>query len=192
MLDPRISYEGLLSDCDNDRSAISLLNLFKDRLHAHYLANYAKGSSAASTPTQTAPSISSGSPQKVDFTARYKKARMFVDELEEYFKLPLESFDRCDPIQWWASRHAQFPNLSRLARDILSIPGVCFSTNSFVGLLLNVYPGSAVAVEWIFSGGRDTISLRRASLKPETIRTLMLVKQRLRLAREAIQDILGD
>ena len=57
---------------------------------------------------------------------------------------------------------------------------------------MNVYPGSAVAVERIFSGGRDTISLRRASLKPETIRTLMLVKQRLRLARKAIQDILGD
>lgn len=37
--------------------------------------------------------------------------------------------------------------------------------------------GSAVAVERIFSGGRDTISLRRASLKPGTICTLMLVKQ---------------
>lgn len=79
-----------------------------------------------------------------------------------------------DPIHWWAGRRAQFPNLSRLARDILSIPG------------------SAVAVERIFSGARDTISLRRASLKPETIRTLMLVKQRLRLARGVIQDILGD
>jgi hypothetical protein len=43
--------------------------------------------------------------------------------------------------------------------------------------------GSAVAVERIFSGGRDTISLRRASLQPETIRTLMLLKQQLRLAR---------
>ena len=41
-------------------------------------------------------------------------------------------------------------------------------------------PGSAVAVERIFSGGRDTISLRRASLQPETIRTLMLVKQQLK------------
>ena len=49
-----------------------------------------------------------------------------------------------------------------------------------------------MAVKHIFSGGRDTISLRRASLKPETIRTLMLVKQRLRLARTAIRDILGD
>jgi hAT family C-terminal dimerisation region len=52
--------------------------------------------------------------------------------------------------------------------------------------------GSAVAVERIFSGGGDTISLRRSSLKPDTIRTLMLVKQHLRLARMAVQDILGD
>ncbi|KAJ7042244.1 hypothetical protein C8F04DRAFT_946234, partial [Mycena alexandri] len=45
--------------------------------------------------------------------------------------------------------------------------------------------GSAVAVERIFSGGRDTIGLRRASLKAETIEILMFVKARLRLAKEA-------
>ena len=38
--------------------------------------------------------------------------------------------------------------------------------------------GSAVVVERIFSGGRNTISLRCASLKPD-IRILMLVKRRL-------------
>jgi len=43
-------------------------------------------------------------------------------------------------------------------------------------------PGSAVAVEWIFFGGWDTISLRYASLQPETIHTLMLVKQQVRLS----------
>ncbi|KAJ7348520.1 hypothetical protein DFH08DRAFT_698518, partial [Mycena albidolilacea] len=52
--------------------------------------------------------------------------------------------------------------------------------------------GSAVAVERIFSGGRDTISLQYASLKPDTIRTLMIVKQRLRLVLNAVQEILGD
>ena len=57
--------------------------------------------------------------------------------------------------------------------------------------VITVVLGSAVAVERIFSGGRDTISLRRASLKPDTIRTLMLVKQHLRLACQAIQDIVG-
>jgi hypothetical protein len=49
--------------------------------------------------------------------------------------------------------------------------------------LLMCSPGSAVAVERIFSGGRDTISLRRASLTPDTIRVLMLVKKRLHLTR---------
>jgi hypothetical protein len=42
--------------------------------------------------------------------------------------------------------------------------------------------GSAVVVERVFSGGCDTISLRRASLHPETIKILMLVKKKLHLA----------
>jgi hypothetical protein len=37
-----------------------------------------------------------------------------------------------------------------------------------------------------------TSSSRASSLKPETIRTLMLVKARLRMARTAIIEILGD
>jgi hypothetical protein len=41
-----------------------------------------------------------GSPQKVNFTKRYKQhARSDIDELEEFFKLPPEDFDNCDPIQ---------------------------------------------------------------------------------------------
>ncbi|KAJ8089160.1 hypothetical protein PM082_014408 [Marasmius tenuissimus] len=52
--------------------------------------------------------------------------------------------------------------------------------------------GSAVAVERMFSGGRDTIALRHASLKPDTIRTLMPVKARLRKARKAVIEVLGD
>ncbi|KZW00769.1 hypothetical protein EXIGLDRAFT_576667, partial [Exidia glandulosa HHB12029] len=71
-------------------------------------------------------------------------------------------WDTCDPIAWWVGRRAQFPQLSRMALDILSIPGI------------------AVAVERIFSGGRDTVSLRRASLSPDTIRVLMIAKQVLR------------
>jgi hypothetical protein len=53
--------------------------------------------------------------------------------------------------------------------------------------------GSAVAVERIFSGGCNTIRLRRASLNlAKTIQTLMFVKARLRLARKAIIDLVGD
>jgi hypothetical protein len=123
-----------------------------------------------------------------------------MDEVQEYFKLPCENFDTCGPLQWWAGRRLQFPNLSRFARNILSIPGE-FTTDfflsfnhilMFLSLLLcsNIYVGSAV--EQIFLGGCDTISLCHASLNPETIRTLMLVKQQLRLARTAVHDILRD
>jgi hypothetical protein len=105
--------------------------------------------------------------------------------------MPQEDFENCNPVQWWHQRRAQFPNLYRLTRDIFSIPGICFlvifvDTVYSQGLLGWVL-GSAVAVERIFSGGRDTISLRRASLKPETIRVLMLVKRRLILKRCSAQ-----
>ena len=43
--------------------------------------------------------------------------------------------------------------------------------------------GSPVAMERVFSGGWDTISLRCTSIKPQTIRILMLIKQKLQLAR---------
>jgi hypothetical protein len=39
---------------------------------------------------------------------------------------------------------------------------------------------------------RDTIGLRRASLKAETVKTLMFVKARLKLARKAVIDLVGD
>jgi len=48
-----------------------------------------------------------------------------------------------------------------------------------------VFAGSAVAVERIFSGGHDTISLRRASIQPEMVRTLMLVKHCLQLKKNS-------
>ncbi|KAF8440933.1 hypothetical protein L210DRAFT_3400461 [Boletus edulis BED1] len=60
------------------------------------------------------------------------------------------------------------------------------TTDFFLHLLISPLLGSAVAVEWIFSGSHNTISLHRASLNPETIRTLMLVKQQLHLARTTL------
>jgi hypothetical protein len=44
-----------------------------------------------------------------------------------------------------------------------------------------IVSGSAVAVEHVFSGGHNTISLQCASLWPETIKVLMLVKKKLHL-----------
>ena len=77
------------------------------------------------------PSTSQGhdtSPQKVNFTSRFKQRMPAThNELEEYFRLPQEDFDTCNPLAWWAGRRSQFPNLSRFARDVLGIPGTTHS-----------------------------------------------------------------
>ena len=195
-------YEGLKSDCVSDPSLLADLDAAKCKLKTFYQQNYVRHSQ--STNLQLTPSSSSvisrnssfsvtGSPEKVNFISRYQvKDRAMFDEVDEYFKLPWEDFESCKPLQWWLGRCSQFPNLYQLVCDIFSIPGKPLNLLPFELLETKINTvGSAVAVKWFFSGGRDTISLRRASLIPDTIWVLMLVKQRLRLARISLQtDIL--
>jgi hAT family C-terminal dimerisation region len=125
VLDPRISYEGLTGDYAQDPDLLADLEKAKSALHTFYHDHYSSFTSRNEKNSSTvAPVIQNGSPQKVDFTARYKRTnRRVSDELEDYFKLRQEDFDMCRPLDWWLGRRAQFPNLYRLARDILAIPG---------------------------------------------------------------------
>ncbi|CAK5270384.1 unnamed protein product [Mycena citricolor] len=181
LLDPHISYQSLCEDYADDISLTLDLETAKTKLHAHYNEHYATAAKD-STPGSMEPDplVAGSSKQpKRKLTDRYnRKPRDLTgtDELTEYFKLdPAKNdFDTCDPIAWWVKHRDDFPKLSKLALDILSIPG------------------SAVAVERIFSGGRDTISLRRSRLEAGTIRALMLVKNRLKMAREDIKLALGE
>ncbi|KAF4620479.1 hypothetical protein D9613_001146 [Agrocybe pediades] len=170
ILDPRITYEDLRSDYQDDEDLLNGLERSKADLYRHFDAFYAHVANRAALPTSSGynqpvsrHSHSQDSPS-FDFTARFrqKPQRRTLNELDEYLRLPAQEFYSCDPIQWWYAQRTRFPALSRLAFDILAIPG------------------SAVAVERIFSGGRDTISLRRASLRPDTIRVLMILKQAIR------------
>ncbi|KIJ36210.1 hypothetical protein M422DRAFT_261541, partial [Sphaerobolus stellatus SS14] len=177
---------GLSEDHISEAEFLEHIEDRKRDLESHYAVHYAGQVSSSTKLSQPSPSTSSvlhrtssnltSSPEKINFTARYAIRRPAAErnELEEYFRLMPEVWEECNPVTWWGARHAQFPNLSRLARDVMSIPG------------------SAVAVECIFSSGRDVISLRRARLKPDTIRTLMLVKQRLKLARVVVKEVLGN
>jgi hypothetical protein len=123
VLDPRISYSGLLADCGDDLEARAHLESSKEKFHAHFRAKYEKPLRSTTAPV-TSNSMTNGSPQKVDFTSRYRNLpQAFTDEVQEYFKLPRENFDTCDPLQWWAGRRSQFRDLSRFARDMLAIPG---------------------------------------------------------------------
>lgn len=125
MLDLRISYEGMKADYADDPMLSDHLEQSKANLFDYFNDNYANASVLVPTPTsesvQPAPTV--GSPQK-SFTSRYRrKEKLSINELEEYFKLPAEDFDACNPIRWWCGRQAQFPNLYSLACDILCIPG---------------------------------------------------------------------
>jgi hypothetical protein len=126
VLDPRISYEGLKIDYGDDLTLFDHLEESKANLFQYFDENYATRRSrtpSSPPPTPVQAPLADGSPQK-SFTARYhRKEKFSTNELEEYFKLPAEDFDTCNPIQWWVGRRSQFPRLFQLARDILCIPG---------------------------------------------------------------------
>jgi hypothetical protein len=189
VLDPRIGFAAFRADCDNDSDLLTHVDETLEKLRQHY-KDYYELKPHSRVPFEQPPSAVPvrRSPRKHDFTARYKTTQVSKNELEDYLCLRQEDWDICDPIQWWATRRCQFPNLSQLARDILSIPGTVTSGIFVSVLLLIIAEGSSVAVERIFSGGRDTISLRRASLQPETIRVLMVLKSRLQLTRYSLSN----
>jgi hypothetical protein len=83
----------------SDHLEQSKLNLF------HYFdKHYANANTPGllSAPSTSAPTaLVEGSPQK-SFTDRYcRKERGSTNKLEDYFKLPAEDFDACNPIHWW-------------------------------------------------------------------------------------------
>jgi hypothetical protein len=128
VLDPRISYEGLKADYAEDILLSDHLDESRTNLFKYFNDNYANAniparpSSPSTSSVRSAP-VMAGSPQK-SFTARYRrKEKTYINELDEYFKLPAEDFDACNPIHWWIGRRPQFPNLYCMARDILCIPG---------------------------------------------------------------------
>jgi hypothetical protein len=119
-------YSGLKDDYKDDLTLSSYLDGAKDGLATHFHQFYAnRTQSSKLSPSNNNPTGStSTTTTKFDFTARYsKKERQTLDELEEYLKLYPEDFESCCPFKWWLGRKAQFPNLYRLATDILSIPG---------------------------------------------------------------------
>ena len=74
--------------------------------------------------------------------------------MEEVMKLKKGS----DVLMWWKSNSKKYPNLSRMARDYLAIPGTSASS------------------ERIFSSGKELISDRRNSLSPDTIQACQCLK----------------
>src|SRR5271168_5365027 len=94
VLDPRIMYEGLEEDFATDPDLLSHLATSKQQLQTFFDTNYVPRSRQSVSRQSSSTSVTSHSPQKVDFTSRYQKKDrvVVVNELDEYFKLPREDF----------------------------------------------------------------------------------------------------
>lgn len=116
-------------DYVNDPSLAAYLESSKQDLQEYFEDHYANKHAAPLQIPSHPMAMSTAPPHSPhkDFTARFqRKDKAVVSELEEYFKLPQEDFQTCNPIHWWTGRRAQFPNLFWLAHDLLSIPGMGF------------------------------------------------------------------
>ena len=100
------------------------------------------------------------------------KAAELKDELARYLSTDPEQV--LDVLLWWTEHKATYPNLSRMALDYLSIPGMypftseidrhadtCFAT------------ATSTDVEWVFSQGILLLSHIRNRLLSQSIRALM-------------------
>jgi hypothetical protein len=116
-------------DYADNPELFSYLDGAMEELRRLYITHYAtdRAAQAAQHPLTELPSSASSSrdksPTKVNFTSRYRRERTERDELAEYFKLPREDWEGCNPLHWWLGRRGQFPCLFGLARDLLTIPG---------------------------------------------------------------------
>ncbi len=130
------------NDYTGDHLLADYLEDSKRDLYDYYNTHYANRVPSTLQPTVPAAAMASlfkvqGSPQKVDFTSRYRKKAAVVDELTAYFNLSQEDFGSCSPVKWWFNKRGDFPNLFHLAHDILSIPGTSLVVSWLNDLILN-------------------------------------------------------
>ncbi|EIW51901.1 HAT dimerization, partial [Trametes versicolor FP-101664 SS1] len=91
------------------------------------------------------------------------------DELNDYLESPVDPTK--DALAWWHARRLQFPRLSRMALDYLSIPA------------------TSVDVERTFSRGRRLLSHVRSRLSAQTTRAVLCLSDWVRWDLVKSQDI---
>ena len=106
------------------------------------------------------PAASVESPHSAYVTEKlFKKPRLGPESLSQEFRRYLrEPTVDTDTLEWWKIRFGSYPNLSRMARDYLGVPG------------------TEASAERNFSGARRLITDERASLSDETIQAVQCLK----------------
>lgn len=119
----------MAADYSDEAELLESLIEYKAALHSHFNTHYAGQSTSQvlllDAPAKLRSTLDETFTSTFDFTARIRRRpQAALNELDEYFRMPRQEFSSCNPVQWWYTHRFQFPNLYRLARDILSIPGL--------------------------------------------------------------------
>lgn len=108
------------------------------------------------------------------------------DELNDYLESPVDPTK--DALAWWHARRLQFPRLSRMALDYLSIPGASHSISLWAAA--DCKPSAtSVDVERTFSRGRRLLSHVRSRLSAQTTRAVLCLSDWVRWDLVKSQDI---
>jgi hypothetical protein len=157
VLDPRVKGEIILRELQDGNAGTMILETIRTNLHQVY---------ATSNPEHYAAASQSSSPKHSDVESRMLKKLQSRDpplsDIDKYFDTPpisvADTTGQNWLCNWWKMHKGEYPRMAAAARDYLAIPA------------------SEVAVERVFSTARDVLGIRRYSLKGDTIRMLMLIR----------------
>ena len=157
ILDPRFKTLLLEKELGED-AAIQVITSMKEQLHKRHPSKSDQDSSAQREQHTKPPSIEDRVLQKLQ---PQKKQRSDIDRyFEEDLTTVHESVTKEKDwlFSWWRMYRDEHPRMAAAARDYLAVPA------------------SEVAVERLFSRGRDLLGVRRYSLNAETMRRVMLLR----------------
>jgi hypothetical protein len=115
VLDPRFSYKRLCVIAAGDESLLVKINQAKEALTEDFGRRFPPQSVVQASTSQDEDLLSSLFEKDAGPSSN--------TELFRYFAITTLAGKDEDPLQWWAKRQADYPCLSQMARDLLSIPG---------------------------------------------------------------------
>jgi hypothetical protein len=152
ILDPRFKAELLKAEIKDEEAAKLIVEAMKERLHREYplvMPERIEPVQRVEKPTLESRMLLKLQPRRV--------SRSDIDKYFEEETVAVATTEEGWLLQWWRAHKEEYPQMAAAARDYLAIPA------------------SEVAVERLFSGGRDLLGLRRHSLESGTMRTLTLL-----------------
>lgn len=110
-------------------------------------------------------------------------------ELDDYLTAKIEPTN--DPLNWWWHHRTAYPNLSRMALDYLSVPGMFHYT--IIVMIANIFSllATSTAVERVFSQGRQLLHFTRNRLTGASVRKFLCLGAWGRKDLIAVEDILS-